>query len=388
MPHRVLSFIFAFCLLIGVLGCGDDQTTEPQTPHSIDQLLTDWVQAVEQRDIDLYRSVFSEDLRFWIDPEDRVYYDPERPWFWDRDCEVRLTQALFDFPGIRRTSLNIRNVVIGDPSPKDGSFPPGTRKVTFFAEMSGEGESEDTGGRFELGGRGEQWVFLVQNPSRLRAGESMWEVLEWRERRNGFLKSCGSVEIIPSWGAARAWVAEPTERPQTVETVLEYLALSHLLRLDYVYEDLLSEDFIFVLDPLAVDENPDLPSSWGANVDVDAVSNMFRGDDAIAISLQFEPTPAVAPDAEDGAFPEGTLKVKLTNVDLSVTVRDPSGGDPITFAIEDDEAILFLAPHPTRQHAGQPVWQLIRWQDVRIPDPTPYPDIEFSWGQIKALFRA
>jgi hypothetical protein len=388
MPHRLRWLTLASCLLVVTLGCGDDTSTEPETAHSIDQLLADWVHAIEQRDIDLYRSIFSEDMRFWIDPEDREYYDPERAWFWDRDCEVRLTQAFFDFPGLSRTSLSIGgHPVIGDPSPEDGSFPAGTQKVAFSAGALGEGESREYGGRYELSGRGTQWVFVAQNPSRLRAGKPMWEVIEWRERRNGFSKSSEPAAIIATWGAMRAYFADPTERPQTVEMVLEYLSLAHQSRLDYVYDDLLSYDFMFVLDPVAVAEDPDLPASWNRNVDVEAVSNMFRDDDALAISVEFDPTPAVAPDPEDGSFPEGALKVTLKNVTLRVMQADPTGGAPIGFVAEDDEAILFLAPHPTRRQAGQPVWQIVQWQDVRIDSPVPFASIEMSWGQVKALFR-
>lgn len=204
LPFRTL---FVVCGLTLLVGCGDDPspvTPVPEEPRTIERLLQDWESSYAVGDAETYSSVLSDDFVFVPDPED-VRSDPDFPVTWDRSYEVMCLGKFHEIAGVDTIDVYTFGVSIAEPDSADGTFDSGVMKVSMYADVHAEWVDSNSGEHWRGGGNGEQWLFIRQNPERLRAGEPMWEIFEWRESRNGFPRS---PRIIPSWGWGRHYLAE------------------------------------------------------------------------------------------------------------------------------------------------------------------------------------
>lgn len=155
------------------------------------------------------------------------------------------------------------------------------------------------------------------------------------------------------------------------------------------YSALFDQDsFVFVFDPIEVnDPYTDLPSNWNWIEEQSANRNMFQAPTVERIQLTFilgTPEPATEQDAEE-PFPQGTMKVQVSEVNLLVDTRDPAGGENLRYIADGDHAIFFLYPDQNEIVDGVPIWKIFEWHDLTIGAPAP--TIENSWGGIKYIFR-
>ncbi|MCA9755795.1 MAG: hypothetical protein KDA27_08345 [Candidatus Eisenbacteria bacterium] len=152
----------------------------------------------------MYTSVFSADFVFVPDASER-YLDSDLPHDWDRDYEVMCLAKFHGIAGVDTIDVHTAGISIVEPDSADGDFASGVMKVSMWAHVQAGWVDPDTGEVWAGGGDGEQWLFVRENPDRVRAGEPMWEIFEWREKRDGFPRS---PQIIPSWGYGRHYLAE------------------------------------------------------------------------------------------------------------------------------------------------------------------------------------
>lgn len=128
------------------------------------------------------------------------------------------------------------------------------------------------------------------------------------------------------------------------------------------------EQFMFVFDPVDVQDDPDIPPNWGWAEEENSTRNMFEADLVEKIKLDFVPglpVDVIESDILERSFPEGTKKVIVTEVALDVDTRDPDGGENIVFRVSGDQAIFFLYQDGELEN-GLPVWKIFEWRDKKI----------------------
>lgn len=174
---------------------------------------------------------------------------------------------------------------------------------------------------------------------------------------------------------------------KTIATTMQELLAAYEARDIGRYSALFDSDFVFVFDPTDVVTDPDIPESWDWTAELAATSNMFESDRVEEVQVDFvigNPVTADTADVGMREFPEGTMKVIATAVELSVDNRDPFGGENIIWRVAGDQAIFFLYPDSLEIVDGVPVWKIFEWRDKKIG---PAPTIETTWGQIKAAYK-
>src|SRR5690606_25502094 len=169
---------------------------------------------------------------------------------------------------------------------------------------------------------------------------------------------------------------------KTIATAMEELRAAYVARDIDRYAKLFDSNFVFVFDPADVQENQDLPPSWGGQTELDAARNLFQASLVDRIQVDFTVGTPVEPQPQDVGtreFPEGTRKVLATRVSLDVDTRDPAGGENIIYRCDGDQAVFFLYPDTLEVVDGVPVWKIFEWRDKRIGA---LPTIGTSWGLI------
>jgi hypothetical protein len=151
--------------------------------------------------------------------------------------------------------------------------------------------------------------------------------------------------------------------------------------------------FRFVFDPVDDQEDPDVPPSWEWPDELASTRNIFSSTTVRRIDLDFVVGAAVdvtEGDERDRTFPEGTKKVVLTDVDLSIEdTSEPGGGQHIIFKVTGDRAHFFLYQDATELQEGLPVWKIFEWRDEKIGARGGSPlFVELrSWGNVKSLYN-
>ena len=145
--------------------------------------------------------------------------------------------------------------------------------------------------------------------------------------------------------------------------------------------------FVFVFDPTDVQGDPDIPPNWDWNEERNATTNMFGANLVQRIQLDYVVgTPVLADTLDEGIrpFPEGTMKVIVTNVELSVDTRDPAGGENIIYRVGGVQETFFLYPDSLETVDGVPAWKIFEWRERKVG---PIPTIDTTWGAVKNNYR-
>lgn len=183
----------------------------------------------------------------------------------------------------------------------------------------------------------------------------------------------------------------PPEDPRkTIAGTLQELIEAYQARDIDRYAALFDPDsFLFVFDPIdANDPDTDIPPNWGWEDEESASRHMFQDQLVERIEVDFvigAPEPATKQDVGERPFPEGTMKVVVTEVKLKVDVRDPAGGEGLRYQVDGDNAIFFLYPDPNGIVDGVPVWKIVEWRDKTIGGLL-FVELK-SWGGVKSLYR-
>lgn len=146
-------------------------------------------------------------------------------------------------------------------------------------------------------------------------------------------------------------------------------------------------NFMFVFDPVDVQEDPDIPPNWDWPEEHNSSRNLFEAELVERIQVDYVPGAPVAvtePDMGERPFPEGTMKVTVSDVSLDIDTRDPAGGENIVYRVSGDQAIFFVYPDSVEIVDGVPVWKIFEWRDKKVGA---FATSETSWGQIKANYH-
>lgn len=385
--------IAASVAAIVLSGCSEDPTKPSvEDPRkSVEGVMQALIDAIEGREMERYASLFhSKEFRFVFDRGD-VIGNRELPPYWEWTEETAAIGALFRSPYIDRVSLDfvIESSVPATPDDEDRrAFPEGTIKVTvtdvdLVIEMRDPDGGEDI--RF-ITDRDAGEYFLAPDSTEIVDGVAVWKILEWRDKN---VRVLSQMVIDASWGTIKEYFAPyPLTTPRGT--------LSILLR-TYNVRDLLAhyglfdrERFEFVFDGRDVQEDPSIPESWGWPEEQVAYQNLFESNLLEAIDLEFTigtPVPVTAADIGSRPFPEGTVKLSLSDVDLTVRMRDPAGGDTLVFLGAVGEPTFFLYPNPNATYDGVPLWTIFEWRDERGSEGFDRPTLSLSWGRLKSMFQ-
>ncbi|MEZ4655565.1 MAG: hypothetical protein R3E12_18750 [Candidatus Eisenbacteria bacterium] len=186
-------------------------------------------------------------------------------------------------------------------------------------------------------------------------------------------------------------VPDPPPGRTTITGIFQGLVYAYQSRdLDH-YKLLFDQsDFQFVFDEQDATEDPDIPESWGWPEEQTSTRNMFESDLVERIQLDFvQGTPVLASetDVRERPFPEGTMKVTISDVDLSVDTRDPQGGENIIFKVTGDKADFFLYQDLSELQDGLPVWKIFEWRDFKLGPRGSGFVLETSWGVLKSAWE-
>jgi hypothetical protein len=229
--------------------------------------------------------------------------------------------------------------------------------------------------------------FVYPDPAEVVDGVAVWKILEWRDRKIDHVAATSET----SWGRTKFSLGpHPRTTPRGVVRALTGFYRSREIWWYSVLFD--REEFLFVFDERDVQENPDIPVSWRWPEERAAHSNMFDRDLVKRVQLDFAlGTPVSAGEADIGGrpFPEGTMKVPVSDVRLVVEIRDPAEGHPLVHALTGGRAEFFVYRDRTETWGGVPVWKIFEWRDGRAGAREAHSrDAEMkSWGSVKALFH-
>jgi hypothetical protein len=192
----------------------------------------------------------------------------------------------------------------------------------------------------------------------------------------------------------------PEDPRKTIAGVMQEIIDSYEARSITRYSALFDQDdFMFVFDVQDVYDQPDIPPNWDWPDELVSNRNMFASPLVERIQLDFvvgAPVAVVKEDIGERPFPEGTMKVAVSEVDFTVDTQDPDGGENLLIKVAGDRAHFFLFPDSNEVVDGIPVWKIFEWRDERIGrgrDGGPplstrgaHGSIESSWGTIKFIF--
>jgi hypothetical protein len=149
-----------------------------------------------------------------------------------------------------------------------------------------------------------------------------------------------------------------------------------------LYDSLLSEEYTFYFSPEDVAENPDIPSSWNREQEMEAVARLFADTNVERVDLTWVPGDMDEPVTEgmDGL-------VLVTNIYLEIDIRDPDDGQLWTNIIQG-AAEFELKQMDYTTADGDTVWKVAIWRDLTAVAPKGRWGLtqDTTWGSIKNLY--
>jgi hypothetical protein len=195
-----------------------------------------------------------------------------------------------------------------------------------------------------------------------------------------FLLASGCSEInrppCPPW-CRHDWRGDFRLRTSP-QNLLHNLAQAYEHRNIAEYESLLAKNgFEFVLSEES--HRPDLPDSWGRDVEIQLHRCLFDAEHVQTLTLDF-----TVGDVEwDPVF--GMPTVLIRHVDIYVYGSTP--GHPTDFSerrVRDGSSRFWFVKNPWTTGAhGDSVWTIVRWEDSEHGSG----EDSLSWGECKALCR-
>jgi hypothetical protein len=180
----------------------------------------------------------------------------------------------------------------------------------------------------------------------------------------------------------------PEDPRKTIPGVLQELLAAYTAGDIHRYATLFDQaDFMFVFDPMDVQNDQDIPPTWTWPEELNSATNLFEAELVESIQVSYVVGTPVLPSKEDAGqrpFPEGTVKVIASAVRVGIDTRDPLGGENIIYMVTGDQATFFLRPDTTEIVDGVPVWKIFEWRDKRLGSLA---TIESTWGLIKANYQ-
>jgi outer membrane protein assembly factor BamB len=142
--------------------------------------------------------------------------------------------------------------------------------------------------------------------------------------------------------------------------VLENLKTSYEKREFLEYNNLFSEDYIFVFNPADVEDpfNP-TPQQWARADEMDSAENLFANDRVDGISLNW----VIGELAADDTYPGHPWKIRVDNVQLDVQTRAEDGTVWIYQVNGATHVYYFREGTGEQASDGKTKWYCTRWED-------------------------
>ena len=179
--------------------------------------------------------------------------------------------------------------------------------------------------------------------------------------------------------------------------VLDNLQIAMELRDAVGFEALLfAPEFRFVVDPVDLRDQPDLPRHWGYDCEADLIERMLDSPSVLDLTLRFVKGEVEDARSEDGPGDPSWKRSMITDVEFELeTVNPDDPTDNIIYKVNGDRAIFLFAQDPTELAGGEPSWKITEWRDVRI-GASPSGSgaraasltMERSFGEIKSIYSS
>ncbi|MBU1701357.1 MAG: hypothetical protein KJ970_00460 [Candidatus Eisenbacteria bacterium] len=126
---------------------------------------------------------------------------------------------------------------------------------------------------------------------------------------------------------------------------------------------LFSEDYTFFFSDVDVEEHPDIPPSWGLEQDKEATRGLFEDTNVEDVELDW-----VVGPREESEFAQADVKILVTNIYLTVNIRDPEDGVLTTNIIQGAADFHFRKTEETTAE-GDTLWHIVVWKDLTTVGP-------------------
>ena len=203
-----ISAVLLVAAVLAAAGCSSSTSPEdsdaPLYPArtSPDSVLVKLRLAHERRDVAAYLDCLAEDFVFYLSIADCAQ-DSTLPDFWDRAHERDVAEAMFDAAGIVDSifiDLTTLSAVLNPgPDPQD----PADDLWEHQEDVDLEVVTDDGSSYFST----DPVEFDFQRDLTTQAdGDSLWEIIEWRDLGATCPDSCG---VVYSWTAIKLIIVEP-----------------------------------------------------------------------------------------------------------------------------------------------------------------------------------
>ena len=178
------------------------------------------------------------------------------------------------------------------------------------------------------------------------------------------------VAILAGCGGGKAKLIPPDQpaNPDYLEqssavNLLANLRTSYEKREFPEYNNLFSQDYIFVFNPADVEDpfNP-TPQQWARADEMDSAENLFANDRVDGITLNW----SIGALAADDTYPGHPWKIRVDNVQLDIQTRAEDGTVWI-YQVNGATHVYFFREAPAeRASDGKTKWYCTRWEDSPI----------------------
>jgi hypothetical protein len=198
----LLGFVLGTLLLIS--SCDNDKSPVRSDPprylpqSSVENVMENLKRSYSLRDLEEYRTLFSDDLVFVFNEDDVSRPTNPTPSTWGFDSEIYSARSLFATESAEEVGLDFR---LGAVTLSD-SVNPGTHSVVMQAIHLTVHTRTDDGDPLLLIVEDDEAIFYLREYAGERAsdGKNVWRIVRWEDAGSGGSDRPGEKVAVASWG--------------------------------------------------------------------------------------------------------------------------------------------------------------------------------------------
>ncbi|MFH1690046.1 MAG: hypothetical protein ABIE42_07380 [Candidatus Eisenbacteria bacterium] len=386
LHHRATILTAALLTACGVLlaacsnSSGPSESDDPGAT-SAQEVLADFMQSYNERDVDGLLDCLSADFRFYFTEEDQQHWPQLPPWFYKSD-EQQVHENMFgDDWNVGSITLNLVPTSVETiPGGGSGRASGDTVVIRVASDLRVNLLNDIT----YLATNSQEFRFREVSGSREDDGQTLWEMFAWydlEDEKGDRIEESG-------WGAIKSLFLESlseTSRRTSPAEVIDQLEAAYIAMDVESYLDCLSGDFIFYpTDEDVQDPELDIPAEWYRSTEQTIHENMFDEGGYVA-SIQLTLTNDLTFwDEQDPSDPLDDIYSLTEDVELWVNLLSD-----VTFLAREPSMYLLRVDPDEVGPYDELMWEIYEWHEFnewqrgsaseRLEHAT--------WGGIKAIFR-